>query len=370
MKPIHHTVDRATGPILLVGSILHGLLFAAFAMGLLLADVSAVRAAEDAPACQGRDLYAELKVKKPELAAKAMEAFEATPNRQGRFWRIDKDGVAPSWLFGTIHTTDPRTLALPDAVSAAFDQSDIFVMEAADVRSKLSATLAMARHPSLFVYTDGKSAFDEMDGEDRQAIEAALVRRGIDPSTAVKLKPWLIAGMLAAPPCELKRKAAGLDFLDNELANKADDAGKDVEGLETMVGQMEALSAMPMESHIEGLIDAADLDEYAADMTETLTARYLAGDIGLIMPALEAISEDLQGPLDSQQREAAEVFEERVVLARNHHMADASGQYLENGNAFIAIGALHLPGEEGVVELLRKAGWTLTAVPVGQPNDE
>ncbi len=322
-------------------------------------------ATDDAPVCQGRDLFAELQGTAPELADRAEATFAATPNGKGRFWRIEKDDLEPSWLFGTIHTTDPRALALPAAVEQAFEEADAFVMEAADVRSKISATLAMARHPSLFVYTDGKSAFDTMDVDDRQAVEAALGRRGIDPATAVKLKPWLIAGMMAAPPCELKRKAAGLKFLDNVLANQADETGKEVEGLETMVAQMEALAAMPMESHIAGLIEAAELDGYAADMTETLTVRYLAGDLGLIMPALEAIGENLQGPLDAEQREAAEAFEQRVVIARNHHMAEAAVPYLEAGKAFIAIGALHLPGEEGVVELLRQAGWRVTAVPIG-----
>ncbi len=363
MNAILPRLSRFSGPALLAVSLLHGLLFAAFVASLVLLAPEAARAGEPAR-CEGRDLFAELKARDPDAATEAEKAFAATPNRHGRFWRVEKEGVAPSHLFGTIHTTDPRALALPAPVEAAFGKASTYVMEAVDVRSTFSATLAMAQHPSLFVYTDGTSAFDELSDEDGRAVKAALERRGVDPATATKLKPWLIAGMLAAPPCELKRKAAGLEFLDNALADRAEEAGKAVEGLETMVEQMRALADMPMDSHIEGLASAAELDAYAADMTETLTIRYLNGELGLIMPALTAIGEDLQGELSAEDRASVADFEEKVVTNRNRNMAEAAEPFLLKGEAFIAVGALHLPGQEGVVALLQKAGWTVTAVPL------
>lgn len=363
MNAIPSFLSRLSGPALIVVGLLHGLLFAGFVASLLLLAPAAARA-EEAPRCEGRDLFAELKARDPRAVEEAERAFETMPNSRGRFWRVEKEGAAPSHLFGTIHTTDPRALALPAPVEAAFDEASTFVMEATDVRSTLSATLAMARHPSLFVYTDGTSAFDELTQEDGAAVRAALKRRGIDPATATKLKPWLIAGMLAAPPCELKRKAAGLEFLDNALADRAEKDGKAIEGLETMVEQMRALADMPMDSHIEGLANAAELDAYAADMVETLTIRYLDGDIGLIMPALTAIGQDIQGELSDEDRASVADFEEKVVTNRNRNMAEAAKPFLRDGNAFIAVGALHLPGEEGVVALLEEAGWTVTAVPL------
>ncbi|RLQ89065.1 TraB/GumN family protein [Notoacmeibacter ruber] len=368
MTMIHAYLSRISGPVIIFASAVHGLLFLAFLASLILLDPQAARAAEEPPRCEGRDLYAELQKTDPEAAAEAERTFAATPNNKGLFWRIEKEGAAPSHLFGTIHTTDPRTLTLPKPVGAALDEADVFVMETADARSKLSASLAMARHPSLFVYTDGKSAFDELDEEQAKALRAALAKRDIDPSTATKLKPWLIVGMLAAPPCELKRKAAGLEFLDNTLADRAEEDGKDIEGLESMVDQMRALADMPMESHLDSLANAAEMDDYAADMVETLTIRYLNEDTGLVMPALEAIGENIQGPLSAEQQAAAAAFEKNVLTGRNHTMADAAEPLLADGNAFIAIGALHLPGREGVVALLRDAGWTVTRVPLDTTN--
>ena len=55
-------------------------------------------------------------------------------------------------------------------------------------------------------------------------------------------------------------------------------------------------------------------------------------------------------------------FEERIVTMRNHVMAERSAPILDAGNAFIAIGALHLPGKQGLVALLEDAGYTVSAV--------
>ncbi|MBB1249552.1 TraB/GumN family protein [Rhizobium sp. G21] len=53
-------------------------------------------------------------------------------------------------------------------------------------------------------------------------------------------------------------------------------------------------------------------------------------------------------------------FEEKLITIRNHHMADRGAPILEKGNVFMAVGALHLIGDEGLVELMRKKGYTAT----------
>jgi uncharacterized protein YbaP (TraB family) len=55
-------------------------------------------------------------------------------------------------------------------------------------------------------------------------------------------------------------------------------------------------------------------------------------------------------------------FEQRIILDRNKVMAERAAPILANGNVFMAVGALHLPGKDGVVELLRRQGFTVTAV--------
>jgi len=56
------------------------------------------------------------------------------------------------------------------------------------------------------------------------------------------------------------------------------------------------------------------------------------------------------------------MFEEKLITVRNHHMADRADPMLAKGNVFMAVGALHLIGDEGVVELFKKKGYTATPV--------
>jgi uncharacterized protein YbaP (TraB family) len=77
----------------------------------------------------------------------------------------------------------------------------------------------------------------------------------------------------------------------------------------------------------------------------------------MTMPMLKTVTPD--GADDSSDYAA---FEQRIILDRNKIMAERAAPILATGNVFMAVGALHLPGEGGVIELLRKQGFTVTAV--------
>ncbi|TGR90517.1 polysaccharide biosynthesis protein GumN, partial [bacterium M00.F.Ca.ET.191.01.1.1] len=84
---------------------------------------------------------------------------------------------------------------------------------------------------------------------------------------------------------------------------------------------------------------------------------YQRGEIGMFWPLFSTV---LPNAEDDQAGYAA--FEETMITSRNKVMVDHAGPILAKGNAFMAVGALHLPGPEGLVEDFRKAGYTVTAV--------
>jgi uncharacterized protein len=92
---------------------------------------------------------------------------------------------------------------------------------------------------------------------------------------------------------------------------------------------------------------------------ETMIALYAEGRAGLIMPFLKSLSAEGMSSMDEQSYGD---FEEIMVHARNKVMSERADKILANGSAFIAVGALHLPGDKGLVELFRKAGYTMTAL--------
>jgi uncharacterized protein len=91
---------------------------------------------------------------------------------------------------------------------------------------------------------------------------------------------------------------------------------------------------------------------------ETTTELYLSGDTGLILPMMKAVSQDKVGEDDAGYAD----FEQRIITDRNKTMATRAKPILDGGAVFMAVGALHLPGDEGVIELFRKDGFTVTAV--------
>lgn len=308
--------------------------------------------------CAGRNLLPDLKREQPDRYAAMLAEAEATPNGKSRFWKIDKPGLAPSWLLGTMHVTDPRVLTLSDAARKASTEADVIVIESDEILDEKKAAAALMMQPELTMFTDGTTISDRLTPQDKDKLEAGLKQRGIPLSAVNRMKPWIIASVVAMPACEMARKATGASFLDKRLAEDAKSAGKRVAGLETLAEQIGAMADLPLEFHLKALIETLALNDEMDDIIETMTELYLAGDIGMTMPMLEAVTPEASGAKDAGYA----AFEKRIVLDRNKVMADRSVPLLADGNAFIAVGALHLPGEKGLVELLRKQGFSVSAV--------
>ncbi|KAB2700678.1 polysaccharide biosynthesis protein GumN [Ochrobactrum sp. Kaboul] len=316
------------------------------------------RADEKAPACsiRGANLVDGVEKNDPALWKELRAEAESIPNHQGRIWKIEKDGVAPSYLFGTIHLSDPRVLELPKVVQDAYQSANTVVIETTDVLDQKNFLRLKLERPELLLFTDGSTLKSHLPADRREDIEKKLAERGIILDAVAKMKPWILTTLLALPKCERERKSEGVKSLDEYLAINARSEGRNVEGLETAAEQFEATEKLPLDFHIRNLIATVDYGDRTEDAMETTTALYLKGELGMIMPALRRIVPDALSDQDY------DLFLKYLITDRNHTMADRAVPLLEKGNVFIAVGALHLPGEEGVVELLRAKGYRLTAL--------
>jgi uncharacterized protein YbaP (TraB family) len=332
------------------------LLLLVLLMSILLT-LTPANAATDAT-CNGQNLLVAMEKEKPADFQKIRDEAAKVPNGNGIFWKIEKPGVAPSWLLGTMHVTDPRVLSMPPGARDAAAAADVVVIESDEILDEQKAGATLLMHPELTMFTDGTSIKDHIDATELKALEAGLKERGLALGAVSRMKPWILASFVALPACEMSRKATGASFLDKQIAEDAVKAGKPVAGLETMVEQLQAMADLPMNFHFEALIETIALGDKMEDVIETMTELYLSGEIGMTMPMFKAVSPT---PEDGDANAYA-AFEDRIVRDRNLVMAKGSLQHLEKGNAFIAVGALHLPGEEGLVELFRKQGFTVTRV--------
>ncbi|KFB08771.1 TraB/GumN family protein [Nitratireductor basaltis] len=335
----------------LVG-ILHLLAFTSFLLALL--GATQVRAADDA--CRGRDLLHEVRANEPERFAAIEKEAAGVVNGSGLLWKVEADGVAPSWLFGTMHVTDPRVLDLPDAAKAAFSEAETIVIETTDVLDRKAMMAAMAQQPELMMFTGSEKLTDHLDDRQQAGLKSALEDRGIPLQTVIKMKPWMLVSMASLPSCEMQRQEQGALVLDALLAANAKKEGKAVAGLETMVDQFEAMASLPMEFHIEGLLSTLALGDRIDDVIETMIILYTEGETGMFWPMMDTVM-----PGDDESAGYA-TFEEVMVNKRNRSMSETASAFINDGGAFIAVGALHLPGEDGLVALLQERGYRVSPV--------
>jgi uncharacterized protein YbaP (TraB family) len=141
------------------------------------------------------------------------------------------------------------------------------------------------------------------------------------------------------------------------LAGAGKQRGIPVVGLETLEDQFRAIAGVPEGDQLEILRVSLRLYDRSHDLVETMVQRYLAREIGLIWPfQIELARRSGFSPA------AFESFKDRMVRMRNARMRDAALPLIQAGGVFIAVGALHLPGEHGLVAMLRESGLTVVAV--------
>jgi uncharacterized protein len=310
--------------------------------------------------CGGKNLVAEITDK--DVLAKIEAEAAAKPNGKGLLWRIGKQGLPDSYLFGTMHVTDIRVLTLPANAEAAFEKSTSLVIETTDVLDPAKASAAILKRPELMMFMDGSNLEQLIPVEDLEMVKAELSKKGMPLGAVKTMKPWMLAAMLATPACEAARKSQGIEILDISLATRAKNDEKPVEGLETMEEQIGAMASLPMKDHINGLVETLRMAELTDDVFETMIALYTEGNTSRMMPALGAAMEAKTGKNELGDLEAQAAFEEKMITNRNTVMASRLPEKLAKGGAFVAIGALHMAGELGVVQQLKNAGYAVEAV--------
>jgi hypothetical protein len=251
---------------------------------------------------------------------------------------------APSFLLGTIHSEDPRVLALPEPVRAAFAASPRFALEVIpDAEAILKSMITMT-------YTDGRTLREVLPPDLYGRTAQALGNLGMTPNAFADFKPWAVVTLLSLPP------AQDGDFMDLILYRTAIGSGKEIKGLETMEEQLAIFDTMSEEDQIALLKETLDARPQMTALFEDLIRAYLAQDLDTLMARSERYLQDGDPRL-------AALFREAAVDSRNRRMAERLEPLLHQGGWFVAIGALHLPGEAGVLHLLEKSGFQVTPYP-------
>lgn len=266
-----------------------------------------------------------------------------TPRNRGLLWEVTQAGIPASYLFGTIHSEDPEVVHLAAPVQKAFDDSQTIVLEVLlDMNAMMASSAAM-------LLMDGRLLKDLVGESLFSRTATAMQVRGMPVMMTEHMQPWAAAITLSMPVPETGR------VLDVVLYEHAMQAGKQVHGLETIQEQLAVFATMPLANQVLLLEDAV---EHYQEM-DTLHAQLLSAWKQRDLARLVAINEDA---LASGNQRFADDFQQRLIVQRNHLMVERMQPYLRQGKTFVAVGALHLPGDEGLLNLLEQQGYTVRMV--------
>jgi uncharacterized protein len=258
---------------------------------------------------------------------------------QGLLWKITGNTLqSPAWIYGTMHVQDARVFQLPEGWEQKMEKAGKLALEL-DLNSVPDPTRIMA-----LLQSPEDSALDKLLDADAYARLSKWFQDSLGMSIEPfkGMKPFMLMSMV-----QKSRMSADMPMaLDAWLGNRAREANIPVVGIETIEEQMGIIDRLSISEQARMLVEFVNQNEDRQAQEAELMEAYLNGRLDRLMHL-------------AAQWEADPQFKHEIITVRNRIMAVRITEMLEQESAFIAIGALHLPGKEGVIELLRQRGFTV-----------
>ncbi len=259
---------------------------------------------------------------------------------KGLLWRVHLPKHPASFLFGTIHVDDKRVKQLNSQVQRRFNEAKTLCLEILpDRETQVGIGLAMLLPPEKYL--------DDILGESLfNRLSLSLNKLGMNPLQTMRLKPWAAMIVLSRP------EGKGGYTLDEQLYHWGRHQYKNLCALETLEEQLAVFDELSDKDQITLLTDTLDQLPKLQAMNEELIQTYLLGQLDQIY--------QLSLGMESGDSKLSKRLREALIDNRNERMLERMLTRLKEGRAFIAVGALHLPGKKGLLNLLREKGFVVT----------
>ena len=267
----------------------------------------------------------------------------------------------PSYIVGTYHLAPATFIDSISGAKAALEAVDVVCGEV--VMSEMESRESQKKVQAAIMLPDGKSLTDVFTADEMQRLNAymdKLLGMNLDnpilKSQMGKMTPMALSTQLQLVQyMKLTPNFNPMKLIDAHFQNVAKKAGKSVAGLETVDFQIEILyKGTTIERQKQQLLCMVDNDEYYALQMKELSAAFFAQD----MQALLDVTEEKMG----NQCDTTPQEEEALIYGRNAAWAGKMPEMMGKASTLFVVGAAHLPGEKGVLELLKAKGYTVEAV--------
>jgi uncharacterized protein YbaP (TraB family) len=272
---------------------------------------------------------------------------------QSLLWKIEGAGLSqPSYLFGTIHMIPKEDYFLPSGLDEAFDKSHKVVFEIdLDEMSEMGSMMGML---SNLMMKDGVTLKDLLTAQEYNEVSAYFDKMGIPMFLLGNVKPMFLSMLTEVNINPSDMESENLVSYEMELYDRAQKSNKDVDGLETMNYQLSLFDSIPYKEQAKMLIDAVHGTNTESDMFDQTLDLYKQQNIeGMIN-----MVDDTKPSGDNGS------YENVLINNRNRNWIPVMSKMMTTGSVFFAVGAGHLAGENGVINLLKKAGYKLTPISI------
>ncbi len=265
-----------------------------------------------------------------------VNAFGQTPH--SLLWKISGNGLnKPSYLFGTIHLICPKDYVWTPAMKTAFSESEKIGLE-----MNINDPKVMREVSEGIVDPDGKKLTDYYTPDQFKMLKKFFKDSiGMDLSMFNSMKPMAVLSML-----EMKcAKCLMPQSYEEKMAQDARSTNKQIFGLEEASEQIDVLSTVPTDTAVQNLLEAPNDFSKSKEEYQKLIDAYKAQDL----PRLFEMIATREGGLGDKKAS--------FLDNRNIKWIPRMSERMKYNSVFFAVGAGHLDGENGVIQLLRKAGY-------------
>jgi len=256
-------------------------------------------------------------------------------------WKVEGNGIQTSYVFGTFHLIPQEDFILKDKVKKAMDETGVTVLELDMDDSNLTTEMQ-----SLVVLKDGKQLQSFMDEAEYEQLDTYLKEKvGVGMQVFNSMKPLAINSMITTT-----FMGAQTASYETELIKYTTAQQKEVLGLETAAFQIGVFDAFPYDEQIDQIVEFINEPDKTRDLFAEMITTYK--------------EEDVSGLYDFMEEYLAEDPELQKALLdnRNKDWVKKIPEFSKKQKVFYAVGAGHLGGENGLINLLLKEGYTVTPV--------
>lgn len=280
-------------------------------------------------------------------------SYAPTDAEKALLWEVSgEDLPKPSFIFGTIHMINKADFFLTDGAKEALASTDKITFEI-NMEDMGNIAALMPVMMKMFM-ADGKTLKDLYTAEEYELVQAHFEKLGLPLAFMGRIKPMFLSMMASEDAMNMQNPNQESEIVsyEMELMKMAQDQEKAVDGLETAEFQMSLFDSIPYDAQAQMLMATIQSDEKDSESNqlEEMVKMYKDQDI-----------QGMQRMVKGDEGGISE-YEELLLLRRNRNWIPIMEDMMANNPTFFAVGAGHLGGEEGVIALLRKAGYKVAPI--------